>query len=120
MTKLLPVFVYGTLKKGHSNHPLLADSTFLGAGAVPGELYDLGGIPGYIYKDVAATVKGEVYRMPWIGTLYDLDILEGEGYLYERIVVNATLNSGDKVDVWVYQYMNGSMGLKQLKNGVWP
>ena len=44
------IFVYGTLKKGGSNHHLMAGQKFLGAArTIPGfRLYDLGGHPGMI------------------------------------------------------------------------
>jgi gamma-glutamylcyclotransferase (GGCT)/AIG2-like uncharacterized protein YtfP len=57
------VFVYGTLKRGGSNHHYLAGQQYLGAAhTVPGfNLYSLGTYPGLV-TDPAATcgVAGEL------------------------------------------------------------
>ena len=81
------LFVYGTLKRGGSNHHHLAAHTFLGpARTAPGfTLFNLGDYPGLI----AATndslgVTGELWSVDPVG-LARLDVLEGlaEG-IYRR------------------------------------
>ncbi len=61
------LFVYGTLKRGCSNHHHLAGQTFVGAArTVPGfRLYDLGGYPG-----IAAVAEE---RMGVVGELWSVD-----------------------------------------------
>lgn len=81
------LFVYGTLKRGCSNHRYLADQTFLGdACTVAGyQLYDLGGYPGIAREPGAADgVTGEVWSVN-AAALDRLDRFEGvhEG-LYRR------------------------------------
>lgn len=83
------VFVYGTLKRGGSNHGFLANQSFVGvAQTVPGyTLFELSGYPGMVPHPTAVGVKGEVWRVD-PPTLAQLDKLEGipEG-LYRREVV---------------------------------
>jgi gamma-glutamylcyclotransferase (GGCT)/AIG2-like uncharacterized protein YtfP len=81
------LFVYGTLKRGCSNHGQLADQTFLGVARTPSgyRLYDLGGYPAIVAKsDDAEGVVGEVWSVD-DDALKRLDYFEGvhEG-LYRR------------------------------------
>ena len=84
------LFLYGTLKRGGSNHLFLAGQRFLGlARTVPGfTLYSLGDYPGMVRAPGdTAGVTGELWEVD-DGCLAELDRLEGldEG-LYERIDV---------------------------------
>lgn len=84
------VFVYGTLKRGFSNHHFLRGQTFLGmATTVPGyRLFSLGDYPGLVHwEGDAQSVQGEVWQVD-DACLADLDVLEGvsEG-LYHRLRV---------------------------------
>jgi gamma-glutamylcyclotransferase (GGCT)/AIG2-like uncharacterized protein YtfP len=106
------LFVYGTLKRGGSNHHFLTDQKFVGeARTVPGfRLYELGGFPGMVAKpDDLDGVTGEIWAVD-DEALVRLDALEGldeglyrraavpllppfadqgiEGYLYNRTVKN--------------------------------
>lgn len=81
------LFVYGTLKRGCSNHVYLADQTFVGlARTKPGfRLYDLGGYPGIaLHPADTVGVVGEVWSVT-PEALARLDHFEGvhEG-LYRR------------------------------------
>jgi gamma-glutamylcyclotransferase (GGCT)/AIG2-like uncharacterized protein YtfP len=81
------IFVYGTLKRGCSNHYYLAGQTFVGpARTRPGyRLYDHGGYPGLVAKpDDREGVAGEVWAVDE-EALRQLDHFEGvnEG-LYRR------------------------------------
>lgn len=81
------VFVYGTLKRGGSNHGRLAGQTFLGVARVGhgATLYSLGEYPGLVYSpEDRVGVTGELWTVD-DAALADLDELEGvaEG-LYVR------------------------------------
>ena len=84
------IFVYGTLKRGGTNHHFLATQRFVAeAGTAPGfVLYALDGYPGMI-ADVTARsgVTGEIWAVN-SSALAALDDLEGiaEG-LYRRVRV---------------------------------
>ncbi len=81
------LFVYGTLKRGGSNHQYLAGQKFLGvARTTPGyRLFDLGGFPGLVpVPEDKAGVVGEVWEVD-ANALAGMDKLEGlaEG-MYRR------------------------------------
>ncbi len=115
------VFVYGTLKRGGSNHVFLRGQKFLGdARTAPGfTLYSLGDYPGMVRApgDLAG-VTGELWSVD-DACLDELDRLEGldEG-LYERIDVllapNATAGSAQ-----TYLYLRQLDGLTPIGD-TWP
>jgi gamma-glutamylaminecyclotransferase len=81
------LFVYGTLKRGCSNHAILAGQEFVGpARTQPGyRLFDLGGYPGIVaMPDDREGVNGEIWSVD-AEALARLDAFEGvhEG-LYRR------------------------------------
>lgn len=81
------LFVYGTLKRGGSNHRHLAGQTFIGiARTVPGFLlYDLGGYPGIAPAPANRDgVTGEVWSVDPVARA-GLDVFEGvPAGLYRR------------------------------------
>jgi len=81
------VFVYGTLKRGQTNHHFLAGQTFLGEACTgPGfRLFDLGDYPGMTNDPSdCAGVAGEVWSIDET-CLARLDQFEGIGEgLYRR------------------------------------
>jgi len=106
------VFVYGTLKRGGSNHHLMARQKFLGAARTPPgfRLYDLGGHPGMIQKpDDRAGVIGEVWSVD-AACLVQLDVLEGtaEG-LYRRVPIKLLPPFADQA-IETYQYLRSVQG----------
>lgn len=84
------VFVYGTLKRGISNHHLLADSDFIGNAYTVDtfKMYTVG-FPIIMPADgpEAWAVYGEVYDVD-DSTLKRLDNLEAEGTMYTREKIN--------------------------------
>lgn len=84
------VFVYGTLKKNHGNHGLLADQEFVGRDTIDfnGDFVCLGGFPACVDrpKGNPVVVAGEVYKVdrPAIASL---DWLEGHPDFYKRTLV---------------------------------
>lgn len=82
------VFVYGTLKKGFSNHRLLAGSEYLGA-AQTVEKYAMysTGTPIVLKEEPVSPIHGELYRVNE-ATLVALDSLEGHPDWYRREEIN--------------------------------
>lgn len=78
------VFVYGTLKKGFSNHHILKEATFIGLGITqqPFELYSLY-YPCLFESNKGERVYGEVYDVSK-DLLHVLDIFESTPDLYYR------------------------------------
>lgn len=93
------VAVYGTLKRGQSNHHWLAGARFLGRCLLRGlTLHDLGpypmAVPG---PNGAAVVHAELYRL-FPGGLARLDLLEDYPEEYDRCLW--PLDDGRSA--WVY------------------
>ena len=120
-------FVYGTLKRGQSNYPLVEAAV---CGVVPatirGRLYDVGPFPALAEGDeavrgeVLAVDPGELSRL-----LAMLDQLEGylpsdpAGSIYLRRVVTAATDAGGEVAAYAYVYNGDPAGLRHLPDGEW-
>ena len=122
------LFVYGTLMPG-SRHPMArrleAQSAYLGPGWTSAKLYSLGWYPAAIPSSAPGSrVYGEVMRLhnPQ-ATLSWLDAYEGcapgqlEPHAYQRVIVPVMLNSGDKIDAWVYFYKLPIHSARHLPSG---
>jgi len=118
------LFVYGTLKRGGSNHAFLADQRFLGvARTVPGfTLFSLSAYPGLVPSpDDRAGVTGELWSID-DACLVRLDALEGtaEG-LYRRAPITLAEPAPVAADtpVETYFYLRSLVGRPAL-GSVWP
>lgn len=115
------LFLYGTLKRGGSNHLFLAGQRFLGdARTVPGfTLYSLGDYPGMVRAPGDTVgVTGEMWEVD-DACLAELDRLEGldEG-LYERIDVLLAPNPLPG-STQTYLYLQPHHGLAPI-GSEWP
>jgi len=108
------VFVYGSLKRGCYNHPLIAPATFLGEGLVRGyAMYSLGSFPAIVAGDAEDVVHGELYEVDK-ETLNSLDALEGvQSGFYHKEVVEVETENGPKLAV-IYAFYPS-----QLKEWDW-
>lgn len=73
------IFVYGTLKRGHSNHGYMRGQTFIDLAMTEPRfrLHDLGGFPGMVLDENRGTsIHGEVWEID-DACLERLDELEG-------------------------------------------
>lgn len=100
------IFVYGTLKRGCSNHHFLAEQEFVGeARTAPGfRLYELGGHPGMVAKkDDREGVTGEIWAVD-DAALVRLDGLEGlaEGMYRRDLVPLLPPFSGQGIEGYFY------------------
>ena len=61
----MKLFIYGSLKRGFSNHHFLAGQTYLGdAFTIPtGRLYDCHGYPGLIACEDGTPIQGELWEI---------------------------------------------------------
>jgi gamma-glutamylcyclotransferase (GGCT)/AIG2-like uncharacterized protein YtfP len=84
------IFVYGTLKRGHSNHHYLRGQTFVGMAMTHPKfrLHDLGGYPGMVLDERdGVSIHGEVWEVD-DRCLANLDVLEDTAHgEYVREVV---------------------------------
>jgi gamma-glutamylcyclotransferase (GGCT)/AIG2-like uncharacterized protein YtfP len=118
------VFVYGTLKRLHYNHPVISgpttkDTEFLGFCYVKGpfQMRDLTFYPGvqYVLDNTKINrIYGEVYRVTE-DTLKALDILEGNGHFFTRVQVETPWKKA-----WMYMIpANFDSEKPIIEAGVW-
>lgn len=102
MENTIPVFVYGTLKRGHGNHRQLEDATFLGE-ATTVERYALhvDGLPMVDRNNPVSPIHGELYLVDR-ATFADLDRLEGHPIFYRRQLTRVALVEGPERAAWMY------------------
>lgn len=98
------VFVYGSLKMDHGNHPLLArgeNTRFLGRDSVTGPygMINMGGFPGAYFNTEGTrnTIYGELYSVD-AETFASLDMLEGHPRFYFRQKVRTE----NDINAWMY------------------
>lgn len=115
------VFVYGTLKKGHSNHLCLNGAEFKGYDTLVGPytMFDLGAFPGVSAipdADEENRIRGEVYMVDGGEGIDTLDILEGHPTFYTRVMLE--LESGRFAWVYLLPYQE-YMGTCPFVDGLW-
>lgn len=115
------VFVYGTLKRGGSNHHFLARQHYLAdARTAPGyRLYDLDGYPGMVADSTDTEgVTGEIWTVD-PGCLALLDELEGldQGLYRREVVPLQPPNAGRAAQAYVYAR---SIAGRRLLGSTWP
>jgi gamma-glutamylcyclotransferase (GGCT)/AIG2-like uncharacterized protein YtfP len=90
------VFVYGTLKRGESNYPLLERSSqFLGAAVtIPTYKMIATSFPIIMPEATGKPVAGEIYSVDDT-TLARLDQLESEGRSYDRVLIDTVLTQAN-------------------------
>jgi gamma-glutamylaminecyclotransferase len=97
------VFVYGTLKRGYSNHHWMKGE-FQGVASLNGfTLHSLGPYPGMVPR-AGGRVLGEVWLVPEV-CLEQLDILEDVAtnmYRREKVVLSEPAFHGCDVIAYVY------------------
>jgi gamma-glutamylcyclotransferase (GGCT)/AIG2-like uncharacterized protein YtfP len=111
------VFVYGSLKRGFSNHQLMKSSKFICETYTKKRyaMVDLHAFPGILKDRDVSNIHGEVYDVD-DHTLEQLDIFEGKWY--ERGIVE--LNSGFSAQI--YFLKNAAINIehsKIIETGIW-
>jgi len=127
----LPVIaVYGTLRRGQRNHPLLRLATFLGTGRIQGAIHDVPRTPFRPYPYPALVDGGpgdvhvELYRLTGLEMLARLDALERfdpddvESSQYVRIQVRVA--GGPVERAWAYAFRGPESELgEHVAGGDW-
>lgn len=115
------VFVYGSLKRGYRLFSqYLAGSEFVGEAALEG--YTIHQVEGAWYPGIQegeGQVQGEVFK---VGpeTLRQLDLVEGEGQLYDRVKADVYLaKEGETLSVFIYVFKNQEFLGPVIEDGVW-
>ena len=99
------VFVYGTLRRGASNHFRMADSRFVAEGKVRGKLYRIDWYPGIVVDENAGPVMGEIFETDAL-TIAALDEFEGNGYRRVKIAVE-WVDAGESftAEAWIWEWL---------------
>jgi gamma-glutamylcyclotransferase (GGCT)/AIG2-like uncharacterized protein YtfP len=122
----LPAFVYGTLRVGFGNYRSLLQGNVdqIVPGSVRGIIHAVMGNRGFpCLFDEEGTVKGElmyIKRDRYIEVMFDLDMLEGNGFMYQRRKTTVTTENGESVTAWAYYWMGSKrqIGLF-IRSGDW-
>ena len=108
------VFVYGTLKRGFSNHHYLRRARFVGRARTPAafQLFDLGAYPG-AWMPGNSVIEGEVYDVDAL-TLASLDHLEEVPRVYRRETVQT-----ENGTAFIYVLQRMPRGARRCRSGCW-
>lgn len=97
------LFVYGTLQHGLSRNDILKGLQYKKAilsnhrKVSPPSL----GFP-FIIRDESSKVRGEVYFGVKHSIIEEIDKIEREGFLYNRIFVKVKINDGKELEAYTY------------------
>lgn len=118
--QFIPIAVYGSLRRGFSNHGYLShhDAEFIGTGWINGfEMYSMIHYPMIVPGE--GQVQVEVYRVS-LATLARIDRLEGHPSFYCRQVTPVILDSQEALQAYVYIGTHDQIdGLEPVETGIW-
>ena len=110
------VFVYGTLRRGGSNHFRMAGATFHSVGTVKARLYHIDWFPGIVLGPGADAVIGEVFAVP-PAVLGALDAFEGPEYRRVRVEVHGEATR--MPEVWIWEWLGPVDESRRIPHGDW-
>lgn len=110
------VFVYGTLRRGGSQHFRMAGAVFVAVGSVSGRVYRIDWYPGLVLDAAAGSVAGEVYDVS-AELFARLDEFEGGEYRLVRVRVQA--GQEEMENVWVWEWRGVVDGYPRIDHGDW-
>ena len=118
------VFVYGTLRRGGSNHFRLAGAEFIAAGTITGRMYRIDWYPGLVLDEAGDEIHGEVYSVT-PEQLSTLDVFEGlsageiEGSEYRRVQTTVVQQNSQTLPAWVWEWLGLTDESQRLADGDW-
>jgi gamma-glutamylcyclotransferase (GGCT)/AIG2-like uncharacterized protein YtfP len=112
------VFVYGTLRRGGSNHYRMDGAEFVTAGTVRGRLYQIDWYPGLILEGNVDQIVGEIYQVS-PSVLDELDSFEGPEYRRVRVDVACAGDHGSPLSAWVWEWLGPVDEVRRIKSGDW-
>jgi gamma-glutamylcyclotransferase (GGCT)/AIG2-like uncharacterized protein YtfP len=115
-TPVTNIFVYGTLRRGGSNHFRMEMARFVAAGMVSGRLYQIDWYPGLVLDAAACVITGEIYQVsPEV--LKELDLFEGAEY--RRLQTQVRLPDGETLSAWIWEWLGGIDESRRITRGDW-
>lgn len=118
------VFVYGTLRRGGSNHFRMAGAEFISSGTITGRMYRIDWYPGLVLDLIGDEIQGEVYSVdPEL--LSALDVFEGlsagevEGSEYRRVQTTVMKQDSQTLTAWVWEWLGMVDESQRLRDGDW-
>lgn len=118
------VFVYGTLRRGGSDHFRMATAKFVSEATLSGRLYRVHWYPGLVLDQAGDEIHGEVYEVDK-DALAILDVFEGlapggvEGTEYRRLKAEVVLKDSQVIEAWVWEWIGATDEIKRLSDGDW-
>lgn len=110
------VFVYGTLRRGASNHFRMAEAEFVSVGTVNGRLYQINWYPGLVLDAAADRVVGEIYQVS-TSVMEELDLFEGAEY--RRLQTQVLMSDGETVSASIWEWLGRVDESRCIKSGDW-
>lgn len=120
-TRKFPLYaVYGSLKEGYGNNPVMGKSVLVGTTRTEPkfEMYSLGGFPGI--KPGKSTIEIEVFEVMEPETERAIDRLEGytagneKNNFYNKEVINTEFG-----EAFIYTYNYNINEDSKIENGKW-
>ncbi|MDH4444114.1 MAG: gamma-glutamylcyclotransferase [Akkermansiaceae bacterium] len=118
------VFVYGTLRRGGSNHFRMAGAAFVAAGSIIGRMYRIDWYPGLILDPSGYEIQGEIYQVDG-PMLAALDVFEGisageiEGSEYRRVATEVVQHDSQVVSAFVWEWLGMVDESQRISGGDW-
>ena len=118
------VFVYGTLRRGGSNHFRMAEAEFVAAGSITGRMYRIDWYPGLTLAPAGHEIHGEVYAVG-PDLLSALDLFEGlsagevEGSEYRRVETTVVLRDSQTLTAAVWEWLGLVDESQRISSGDW-
>src|SRR4051812_6642291 len=127
MTTVGAFFVYGTLKRGQANYPLIAPYVrAVEPATVRGLLFDHGPFPALVEGE--GRVQGELVTLdpddlgaalPIVDRLEDFRPDDPAGSMYLRRVVEVETVGGERAQAYAYFYNRDPRDLRPVVSGEW-
>ncbi len=111
------VFVYGTLRRGASNHWRMEGAEYVGKAVVRGRMYRISWYPGLVRDRKVGEVVGEIYGVSR-ELLASLDRFEGDEFGRVRAEVQRVEAPDGTESVWLWEW-KGDARHPVVRGGDW-
>ena len=118
------VFIYGSLRRGGSNHFRMAGAEFIASGTITGRMYRIDWYPGLVLDEAGDEIHGEVYSVgPEL--LSALDVFEGfsagetQGSEYRRVQTTVVQQDSITLTAWVWEWLGLVDESQRVSDGDW-